>query len=274
MPQEFMQLQCDFKEFKLFEKLEGNALNNENVCNLMEKGIEAIRKNLFDFAPIDKKGIEGFAKEDLQKIKTIADLLSLLSQIKPGALETSMAAFCRDDRDPQRIIEKKLAPVTDIAVGYYFSLMFEKIFPIKIKPQGTPPKKEFRFIANYSGWLAVRKVNLEIAENKETLSTMVHTMATIDGKREKFFGTAEFFSKMKAVLSKYPERKSFGKMIPALVEANKEGLFSQKDERLSKYALYKLMMQFGYSPYLSSAMLEGIYPELKIPKPKGRMRKD
>ncbi|MEK7070884.1 MAG: hypothetical protein AAB966_03695, partial [Patescibacteria group bacterium] len=73
---------------------------------------------------------------------------------------------------------------------------------------------------------------------------------------------------------KYPVRKSFGIMIPALVEASKEGLFSQKDARLSKYALLKIMMQFGYGPYLSSAMLEGIYPELKIPKPKGRMKKN
>jgi hypothetical protein len=274
MGSEFITVQCNFPDLAANEQVSGSELSNAKVEALLENTIEIVRKKLYDYAPIDKAGIAKFAQPSAAKITNLEAFISALSQIKPGAIEAQMVQFCRDDRNPQKIIEKKLAPVTDIAVNYYLSILFEKMFPVKVKSSGKPQKKEFRFVSNLNGWLAVRKVNLEVAENKEVLSCMVHTLGTIDNKIANYHPNAVFFGSLKTLVSKYPVRKSFGKLVPLIEEAKRIGLLPENDPFLRKYALLRIMGQVGYSPYLTGEMLEAIYPELKIPKPRGRIKKD
>jgi hypothetical protein len=232
-----------------------------------------VRKKTYDYAPIDKAGIEKFAAPTATKINSLGDFISILKEIKPGALEGQLLPFCRDDRDPERVIQKKLAPVTDIAVGYYISILFQKLFPIKVKTSGKPTKKEFRFASNYKGWVVIRKVNLEVAERKEVLACMVHSVGSFEKKMGQLYGNLPFLTRLEALISKFPKRKSYGKMVALLEEAKADNLLPENDAFLRKYALYRLMAQLGYSPYLSGETLEGIYPELKIPKPRGRQKK-
>ncbi|MFH1257736.1 MAG: hypothetical protein ABIG96_00085 [Candidatus Micrarchaeota archaeon] len=274
MPSEFIMLQCNFPDLQHSEELKDQQLSNQGASAFLENTIEIIRKKLYDYAPIDRQGIAKLAQPEAAKINNIPAFVSALQQIRPGTLEAQVKPFCKDDRDPARVLEKKLSPVTDIAVGYYFSALFERLFPVKAKASGKPSKKEFRFAANYGGWIAIRKVNLEVAERKEVLSCMVHTLSTIDNKIAQFHSNPQHFSKLNVLLSKYPMRKSFGKLVPLLLEAQKEGLLPENEPFLCKYSLYRIMMQMGFSPYLSGEMLEGIYPELKIPKPRGRMKKE
>lgn len=274
MPEEFMMLSASFPDAPYFEQVNGASLTDKTAFALLENAFELIRKKTYDYAPIDKKAIAQFAAPYASKINSLGDLISLLKTLKPGALEAQLIPFCKDDRDPARIIEKKLAPVTDIAVGYFISILFERLFPVKIKAMGRPPKNEFRFAANFKGWIIIRKANFDVAERKEILACMIHTMVSIEKKMAQLHGNSQFLVSLNSLISKYPVRKSFGKMLALLEEAKAQNLLPDNDAFLRKYALYKIMYQLGYSPYLSNEVLEGIYPELKIPKPKGRMKKD
>lgn len=272
--EEFVMLQCNFADLKHSEDLRGPSLTDAKILQFLQNSYEIIRKKIFDFAPIDKKGIALLAEKNAAGIGSIPDFISLLPTFKPSNLESEALPFCRDDRNPEKVIEKKLSPVTDIAVDYRICLLFEKLFPPNPKTAGKPSKKEFRFTSNYKGWVVIRKVNLEIAENKEVLACLVHTMEGLHRRFAQFHPNPAYFARLDALLSKYPQRKSFGKLILALNEAQKEGLLSQQDAFLNKYGLYRILWQLGYSPYLSGELLEGIYPELKIPKPRGRLKKD
>ncbi len=274
MPPEFVLLSCNFKDLQIHQQLSEKNLTNEQIFSLLNNTFEAIRRKTYDFAPIDKKGIEAFASPTIKKINSLDDLIAVLGETKPAALEEKMKTYCKDDRSPERIIEKKLSPVTDIATGYYFSLLFEKLFPVKISSSGKPPKKEFRFAANYNGWVVIRKVNMAVAENKEVLACLVHTLESIDKKFMQFHGDSASFTALDVLLAKYPSRKSFGKLLLLLREGQKERLLTHNDPFLRKYFLYKLLAQLGHSPYLSGELLGGIYPELKIPKPRGRLKKN
>ncbi|MEK6953792.1 MAG: hypothetical protein AABX01_02210 [Candidatus Micrarchaeota archaeon] len=273
MPEEFIMLACGFDDLKHAEQLIGLDLTNPKILSFLDNSFELIRKKAYDFAPIDKAGIAKEAASVASKVNSIPSLISILSTLKPGALESQLLPFCKDDRDPEKVIQKKLAPVTDIAVGYFISQLFGKLFPIKFKAQGSPKKKEFRFASNYKGWVIIRKANLEVAEKREVLACLVHTLESFERKFRQFHPNPAFFTRVDLLLAKYPQRKSFGKMLLALQEAQLEGLLSQSDPFLNKYALYKILCQLGYSPILSGQMLERIYPELKIPKPRGRMKK-
>ncbi|HLC48431.1 MAG TPA: hypothetical protein VJI13_05135 [Candidatus Norongarragalinales archaeon] len=271
--EEFILLQCNFPDLQIDDGLKGAAVTDSGVLALLEKTFEAIRKKTYDFAPIDKNGISNLAAQHAPKMRTIPDFITLLSGLKPGGLEAQILPFCRDDRNPERVSEKKLSPVTDIAVDYFICCLYEKLFPVKVNSSGKPPKKEFRFASNLKGWVVIRKVNLEVAEKKEVLACLVHTLESMEPKFAQYRGGTAFFTRLDALLAKYPSRKSFGKLMLLLQEASKEGLLSQTDSFLNKYALYKLLAQLGYSPYLTGELLEGIYPELKIPKPRGRLKK-
>ncbi|MFH0971487.1 MAG: hypothetical protein V1835_02870 [Candidatus Micrarchaeota archaeon] len=274
MAPEFVLFSCNLPNLQIHDELAGADLTPQKIRALLENTFEAIRKSLYNYAPIDKAGIAKLAEQNAKKIGKVADFITVLKGIRPSALEEQLKPYFKDDRDPEKVIGKKLAPVTDIALGYYFSVLFERLFPINVQARGKPSKKEFRFAANCPGWLAVRKVNLEIAEQKEVLACMVHTLGTIDLKLPQYCNNPQFFSRLQACLGKYPPRKSFGKLILLLEEMQDAGMFSENDLFLRKHALYKALSQLGYSPCLSGEMIEGIYPELKIPKPRGRMKKN
>ncbi len=273
MPEEFVLLSANFKDIRCFEELRGNSLSDGAVVSLLNNSIELIRKKAYDFAAIDNAGIAKFAEVEAKKTSSITDFISILRGIKPQLLETQLRPFCKDDRSLERIIEKKLGPMTEIALCRYISFLFERIFPIQFRPSGKPQKKDFRFAANYKGWVAVRKANLELAENKEVLASLVHALGTICNKLPDLHENKEFFTRLNALLSKYPPRKSFGKLIALVEEMQKAGIFDESDPLLRKYALMAALSQMGFPAYLSGESLEGIYPELKIPKPKGRIKK-
>ncbi|MFH1751147.1 MAG: hypothetical protein ABH863_05705 [Candidatus Micrarchaeota archaeon] len=273
MTEEFVMLQSNLQGAQFSEILKGKDLTNPAIFSLLETTFEAVRKKAYDYAPIDKSGIGRIARQHPPKGKTVADFVTFISGLKPSSLGAELSPFCRDDRNPQRIIEKKLPPVTDIAIGQYLSIPFEDAFPVSFKPSKKPPKNEFRFAANIRGWVIIRKVNLDVAEKKEVLCCLVHTLESIERRFSNFHTNPGFFPRLDAFLARYPSRRSFGKLPGMLLGALAQGLLTQEDPFLNKYALYRLMRQLGYSPYLSGEILEGIYPELKVPKPRGRMKK-
>lgn len=271
---EFVLLSCNFSDLQLHEELRPPNITPDKVSNVLKRAFDAARMKVHDFAPIDKQGIRALAEAHSGKIKSAGDLAAVLQQLKPSQLEATLQPYCREDRKPDRIIEKKLPPLTDFAVSCYFSGLFEKLHPIRLKPSGKPPQKEFRFAANYGGWVLVRKVHLDAAERKEVMGCLVATMESTGRKASALPEYSQYAPGLEALLSKYPQRKSFAKLPLALEEAQAAGLFQVKDEFFPKYALYGIMAHFGYSPYLTSSQVGEAYPELKIPKPRGRLKKD
>jgi hypothetical protein len=144
-------------------------------------------------------------------------------------------------------------------------------------------EEEVSFIAKYKDWVCVKRRSInEHTKPEEIIAVLASVSDTAmrkgfdlsgvntaaieayavqltKGKRKGFGSLAEIFSQMKPTEVKAQLLKSCsdGKLLP-IAEA---------------FLMQSILATIGYSSSISPGILSSIYPELKIPKPKGRKPK-
>ncbi|MCS7109820.1 MAG: DUF2666 domain-containing protein [Candidatus Micrarchaeota archaeon] len=146
-------------------------------------------------------------------------------------------------------------------------------------------EEEISFFAKYKDWVVIKKKQIdEKTEEKEILAILASINSTtarkafdfapidkgaIDnyvaeitkGKRKGLNNLAEIFGSIKQ--SELRER---------LVSACKD-----KEETYYPFAetyfIYSVLKALNYSPFIGSETVQEVYPEMKMPKPRGRMPK-
>jgi len=229
-------------------------------------------KKMFDYAPLVLNAIENLVS---QKPKTTEDIAAALSTIKPGVLENQLRS-CVTTKPLEDEAKKKGDPV-DFAWSYYLFLLFNSVFPQKIVEKGKPSKNEVRLAADLDGWMVVKKVDLSKAENKEVLAALAGMFNAANRKLAEFSASdfAAFESFVEKTFAKYPERKNFTRLPQVLRDATAvENQLSQfasgeKLQALREFFFLKAFERCGFTPFVSTEQISGIYPELKIPKPRG-----
>ncbi len=243
-------------------------------CPYSEKSEDAaaVARTLSDaFAIVDAKHVE-FAPLDFAAIRqkaprfaNTAEFIEHIKGLKPSTLADALSPFLKWT-PPQDVSAKKLTDPADVTAAVYLHYAFRSIYPHGL-PKGTAPgQKEVRLAANFDGWVAVKKVSLS-AEPKEVFAALCSMRAVLERKTLEFGtpGFEAFAEKMETALSAFPERKSFGKLPAAL--SSVQGL--TENRAWQEYADATAMKRAGYPPYLSVDHAIGLYPDLKIPKPKG-----
>ncbi|MBI2445015.1 hypothetical protein HYV43_01370 [Candidatus Micrarchaeota archaeon] len=214
-----------------------------------------------------------FAPIEVDRIKASAPTFSSpeafidhVSKLKYGELAKKLHGFVTYQMPTDEAVLKKIGDPDEVAVCAYFHYAFRSVFP-SVMPAQTPfAKKEVRLAADMDGWVAVKKVNLEVAERKEVFSSLCSMRTVAQRKAMEFTpGFDEFNNRLEAALASYSERKSFGKMAGAL-NAVKD---LSADANLRAFALSQAMLRVGFPPFLTNDHVASLYPELKIPKPKG-----
>lgn len=243
----------------------------------------ASRKLAFDYAPLKRDEIEQFAASQ-GKIRSVFDLARVFSSTKSSQLEEKLSAMVdapaktSDDAVSLEPAKKQKGSPAEFAFSYYVYCLLSGIFA---RPQFKPaPAKEIRLVANFGGWTAVRKVSLERGEKKEAVACCAIIFESVRKKLHQYLCAegkqAEFDALSSTFFSKFPERKSFARVPEILSEAEKEipairGLAEKGFEGQLLDLFYSLALErVGYPPFISTDQVSRIYPDLKIPKPRGR----
>ncbi len=214
-----------------------------------------------------------FAPIMADKIKATAPTFSSpqafidhVSKLKYGELAKKLHGFVTYQMPTDEAVLKKIGDPDEVAVCTYLHYAFRTVFPSSLPAQKPFGKKEVRLAADLDGWVAVKKVNLEVAERKEVFSALCSMRTVAQRKAMEFTpGFDELNGKLEMALASYPERKSFGKLAGALNAV--KGL--SDNPQLQSFAYSSAMLRVGFPPFLTNDHVASLYPELKVPKPKG-----
>lgn len=261
--------------------------SREQSREILLQAFQSCRKLAFDHAPIKLGEVEKFVGRQ-GKISSVSKLASAFSSSKPSQLEEKMNEFVEaapkkgeGDAAALEKVKKEKGYPSEFAFSYYVSRLLEEMFSHPPFSQKPSPTKEIRFVANFGGWMSVRKVNLEKAEKKEVVGCCATIFDSIRRKLPEYLCAAgksgEYAAFTGAFLSRFPQRKSFARVPEILLAAGKEeqrvALFAEKGFETQLLDLFysSALERVGFPPFVSTSQVSRVYPELKIPKPRGRI---
>ncbi|MFA4946282.1 MAG: hypothetical protein WC607_01935 [Candidatus Micrarchaeia archaeon] len=229
--------------------------------NQLGEGLLALRAVAthqgFERAPIDRKAIEALARTASGKIKTLDDLKACLAGIKPNALKQELAGCVTRVDDP---LGRKKGDEVDFAFSYYLHLLKQGVYPLRLPPGSQGKKGLVRLASNLDKWVVIKKINLGAGDD-EAVAGAASMRDAISRKLFKLRGIAA-----DAWLAQF-NRKSFAglsKVIDSLPE---------RDGVNGELLLDAGFEANGFPTFISIEQSNGVYPYLKVPKPRGRQRK-
>lgn len=267
-----------------FFSQETKSPSKEAAALILRNATAISFEKMFDYAPIDKKSIFELASRDFPSVKTIGDAAKAFSSIKPKELESRLTPFVTEKLSEEEFIEKKRGNPVQFAQSFYLKCVCRNLYQM---PQITyaPPTKErlIKLVANYCGWQVVKKVDLLKAEKKEVLACLAGIYSVSLKKSSEFFSKdfSGFQNYLDSFLSKFSPRKSFSKASEILssIEETKFSkdllsFFEPSNAFIGKEFFLNSCFEYsGVTPFVSIDSINEVYPELKIPKPKGRIKK-
>ncbi|PIZ91277.1 hypothetical protein COX86_00570 [Candidatus Micrarchaeota archaeon CG_4_10_14_0_2_um_filter_60_11] len=230
----------------------------------LEEALEKLRGLLtvkaFDYAPINRNDIDHLAQRQANKIRTPGDFRREISSLKPNALRRELAPFVQAIDDP---LDKKKGDERDFAVSCYLATLKRRVFPPSLPDHGTAKEKPFlRLTANLNGWVIVKKVEFEGAKREEILAGMASMRAAVQRKLLQINGIA---AEADAFQSQF-KRASYANL-PLVIDS------LPSDAKKADLLLDAGFEINGFAPFVSIQTVNEVYPALKIPKLKGRMKK-
>ncbi len=198
----------------------------------------------------------GFSGIDCKKIVEIA--------AKAGKDLPSIAKFIREN-PVRKLLEGtvKNEKLITAAESYFFNRALANagisILPnvsTGIKPEKESVEGQIVFVGKYGKWVAIKKLALQGAQDWEVSGLLSGIIQSALNKAFEFTGQS-------ADVTLGKKRKSFGGAADLLDE------LAGKDN----YTVVKALENLGYAPYANPGMLTAAYPDIKPPKPRGRMPK-
>ena len=146
-------------------------------------------------------------------------------------------------------------------------------------------EEEISFIANYKNWVVVKRMVIDGSTTPQEIAALLASIrASIDRKAFDFTGIRK--EVIDAYVDKLVENKraTLSDLKKALEEIQQKELNQVIEESCSQnpllkdvaksYFLNSLLNKLGLEYSLTTEALSKAYPELKIPMPKGRRKKE
>jgi len=277
---EFVLFQAGFPDLQAAE--EADPGDGEAVEKVAETALAVCRKKMFDYAPIDSRAIAAVAEKTAREnnVNSFPSLAAALSKTKPAALERQLAPHCRfpaapvDESGAKKWGERKKG-IMEIAFARYFNALYEKALPPAPAATGEKfGKKEVRFAANAAHWTVVKKVSLENSP-EEVLACLSGIHATALKKIGENTGAKQFCD---VKLAGVAQSRSLPALAKALAQFSENDAVSGLEAAAAKhltaakeYFYSALFERFSHPPYVTAEMVGKAFPEVKIPKPRGRV---
>ncbi|MDD5022640.1 MAG: DUF2666 family protein [Candidatus ainarchaeum sp.] len=250
-----------YKEFECDEHYLLKGASEEEVSFILSNLSKKIEHFSYEYSGIEISKIEKYVIGLIGNTNGISTVINILSKIKPGELKDNLLLGCKGN--------KELIPVAE---SYFIHLLLTKC-KVDFKISGTCKTKPIKekqdgriaFVGNYKGWMSIKKLKIENTTKEYEVSGIISSINhTIVNKMFEFAGVEDEPSVEKIIKGK---RKG----LVALAEALKE--INEKDAKKQAYLVCKVCEKLGYTPYSTPHMLVKAHPDIKPPKPKGRMKK-
>jgi hypothetical protein len=274
---DFVIFQAGFPDLQV--SAEARPPTRETLEKLAETAVAACRKKMFDYAPIDSNAIAALAGKNHPGISSIPSLAAALLKAKPSAIEEQLLPLCKMPPKPADECDwkkwgKRKKGIMEIAFSRYLNALYEKAVPPLEIEKGKFAKKEIRLAANTVGWVAVKKVSLE-ATPEEALACLAGIHATVLRKMGETSGATAVAD---GLLKAFAPRNSLGALAQALSSFDAAGARSALEAACGKHLragedfLYcSFLERFGHAPFVTTEAIGMAFPQLKIPKPRGRI---
>lgn len=199
----------------------------------------------------------------------IQDLITFLESKKPGEWKELLLKAAK---------KEELLPVAEakfISTLLSKNKVFAKITTAIVESRLKPKEQELlegqiSFIGHYKDWISIKKMSVdEKTQDYEVAGILSSINSTLVNKSFDFMGVDKSVDAIATNATK-GKRKSFIN----LAEALKKVVPSLTGEKIQDAYILKLVFEnLGFAPYATVDLLMPAYPDLKIPKPKGRFAK-
>jgi len=263
MPEE-LKFEMDYKGDKHGINYNLDSAAEQDVAHAASVVSEYTNQKGFSYSGIKMELVEEFVNGI-----SATDVSSALKGISTGALRAMLKESVGE-----------LDKLTPAAESYFFYLLFKKygvpvvaepgMFSGKLHSEKTHPKGKIALLAKYKSWVAIKKMSIDSAVKdyevsgvlcaiNETLIKKAFDFAQID--TEALDTEAKKLTKGK--------RKSYATIGEAITH-----LPDKKWNKLENaYLMHAVLREFKVLPFANRLMLSKQYPDIKPPKPRGRMPK-
>ena len=261
MPEE-LKFEMDYKGEKHGFHYNLESASEQDVAHAASEVSRITNEKGFAFSGINTSILDKF-------VESISDP-SAPSALKSISTSTLRSVFKEAAGD-----KEKLAPASE---AYFFHKLFQKystpalaqpeMFQGKMPMEKTHPKGRIALLAKYKSWVAIKKMSLVPGvQDYEVSGTLCAINETLVKKAFDFaqIDIPALDSEAKKLAK--GKRKSY----PAIGEALES--LPSKPKLESSYLLHALLGEFKVRPYAHREMLSKQYPDIKVPKPRGRMPK-
>jgi hypothetical protein len=241
-----------------------DSASEQDVAHAAASALEIANARGFAHAGFGLSAVDAFVSALPQ-----ASASEALSSLSASSLRSALKAACGEK-----------AKLTPAAESYFFHKLFSKyslpclplpgMFGKGAKMEKTHPSGRVALLAKYKSWVAIKKMSIipgvqgyEVSGILCAISETLHKKAfdfaqidlpALDSEAKKLAGG---------------KRKSY----PAIAEAISSLPEKGKGDAENAYLLNSMLAQFKVRPYAHREMLSKQYPDIKVPKPRGRMPK-
>lgn len=249
--------------------------SKEQVACLLADARAVCLAGMFDCAPIRVAEIKQLASQP-PKPSSLSDVAAYFESVKPSQLEEKLRPLVTMPLKTGEELAKAKGDPVDFAFSAFTHFLLERLKPIQL-PQACASPNEVRLAANYDGWVAIKKCDVAKSEPKEVMASLASIYATVSKKLPEYASTnfQALNSLSDGLFKNYPERKSYARVPLLLRDVDKilqeaEKLFTPGFEsQAASFLLDAGLERCGFPPFITIDAINGNYPELKIPKPKG-----
>lgn len=246
-----------YKDFDFSARFDLSKAEEKDVAAALMHVSEKIEEHAYRFSGLDLKKVDEVAK----KCASIEEIISYLD-----------ANPIRKMLEPS-VNDKKLMPAAE---SCFFNLLFKKSdiklrpdIELKLKPEKVKEEGRIAFIGKYKNWTSIKKLSLkEVDEDWEVSGILSGINHSIVNKGLEFSCKNYADVEAKAKAAAKGKRKSISAAAEAL-----DNIKGELDSECGPVLLTKTLEALKYYTYITPFVLVDAYPDLKLPKSRGRKPK-
>jgi hypothetical protein len=227
----------------------------EEIAYVLFEIADQCYEHLYDYAEIDSKKVIGIAKEYAKDCK---DLKSV-SKLKPTKIKNEVVEHCK-------------SPVHYRLAESLFNKTILEELGIKLMPEIKTDVKKIRtevreyeevvFIAKHGDWIMIKKLLIEpkLTKQEEVSLILASIYNTIVDKAFEYLGVDVQTVEEECETECKGLKKGFDSIAVALKKA---------DDASAIYYNREVCKNLGKKVMFENELLQKVYPDLKIPKPRG-----
>ncbi len=252
----FALLSASFPNAKIEAKLENPS--KEQLATSVANFSHIISANIYNYGPVDYKKIQSLCPKTTNLKQTLSSLTpnKILELVRPAI---TLKLVEPTDESQVKKYKQKVKALEEIAVCAFLHALFVQVYSQKFDQNGSPANTEVRIASNLPEWFIVKKIDVKKAEAKEVLMTLSSMYNSLHSKYPDFSQIP--------LTSMEQTRKSYSNLLASLANLENGSDFN------SEWKAFELLYASGFPPIPSTITIGELYPEIKIPKPRGNFGK-